>query len=171
VVTGTGITVYANTSWIPVRAAVAGRTVVADSATDPAPLAAPAGTAIVAGAQPVLPGGAAARSYHGTVPTGTVLSALAPAGRWTLTAADGRSAPRGSSFGWAGRYTVATRGPATLGFDGGVETPLALLATVVAWLLVVAFLLGRRLGGGTRRFRIGRRRHPELAPSPEDDRP
>jgi hypothetical protein len=180
VVSGTGITIYANTAWIPQRAQVAtasagtvssatpssgtasAGTASAGTASAGTPLSAtavsPPGSPLVAGAVPVLPGPAAARSYRGPVARGTVYAALAPAGRWALIGSGGAAAPRSSSFGWAATYRVTESTAATLRFGGGPATPLALLFSVVAWLAAVGFVSVRRLGGGWTRLRTGRRR-------------
>ncbi len=145
VVSGTGITVYANTAWIPERAVVPGGAPVANAPTDPGPLTGSPGAGIVPGAVAALPGAAASRSYQGRVPAGTVLTALAPAGRWTLVASGGTVAPRATSFGWAGSYRVAARGVATLRFGGGALTPLAWLYSLLVWLAAASLLMGRRM--------------------------
>jgi hypothetical protein len=147
VVSGTGITVYANTAWIPERASVPRGTPVANGTSDPGALSGAAGAAIVKGAVPVLPGAAASRSYRGRVPAGTVLTALAPAGSWSLVGADGTVARRRPSFGWAGSYQVASAGPATLRFGGGVVAPGVWVYSIIVWAVAVALLLGRRVGG------------------------
>jgi GT2 family glycosyltransferase len=164
VVSGTGITIYANTAWIPQRAQVATVATTSGSASTAAgtPLSAaaasPPGSPLVAGAVPVLPGSAAARSYRGPVARGTVYAALAPADRWALIGSGGVAAARSSSFGWVATYRVTGPTAATLRFGGGPATPLALLFSVVAWLAAVAFVSVRRLGGGWTRLRTGRRR-------------
>jgi GT2 family glycosyltransferase len=167
VLSGTGITVYDNTAWIPERAAVAtgstasGGTPVANGPADPSALAGAPGAPIVPGASPVLPGPAASRSYTGPLPAGTVLAALAPAGRWSLVAANGASAVRSRSFGWAAGFASVAPGPATLRFRGGVLAPLSLVGSVIVWILAVGLLIGRRLGGPRRAARA--RRHPVAA--------
>jgi hypothetical protein len=167
VVAGTGITVYANTAWIPVRAEVAGATApggasatAAALAAGPAvpPPAASPGAPLVAGATPVLPGPPAARAFSGPLSVGTVLTALAPAGRWQLTTSGGTPAPRASSFGWAGRYRVTAAGTGTLRFAGGWVTPVSFAVGILAWVLALALLAVRRLDISWRRIRTGRRR-------------
>jgi GT2 family glycosyltransferase len=158
VVSGTGITVYANTAWIPERAAVVGPATVANSSSDPAALAGSPGGSIVPGAVPVLAGSPTARSYRGPLRSGTVLTALAPAGSWSLVGPSGTTAVRSQSFGWAGSYAVTAPGQSTLRFRGGVLTPLALMGSIVAWGLAVVVLLGRRLGGSSVAVRFRRRR-------------
>jgi GT2 family glycosyltransferase len=160
VVSGTGITVYANAAWIPERALVP-TTAVQATAGAASPLAQPAstpGSPVVAGAVPVLAGPSAARTYRGPLARGTVLTALAPAGRWNLIGEDGTPATRSPSFGWAGSYRVPAATTGTLRFGGGAVTPLSLLYSIVAWLAAAAFLSVRRLGGSWRRVRTGRRR-------------
>ncbi|MGA3148012.1 MAG: glycosyltransferase family 2 protein [Acidimicrobiales bacterium] len=168
VVSGTGITVYANAAWIPERAQIGvGRPAVASrrhppaTATAAAP-AAPAGSspnaAIVAGVRPVLPGPAASTSYRGPLSVGTVLTASAPAGRWKLVQSDGSTAVRSPSFGWAGKYAVTEAGVGTLRFDGGLLAPLSLIGSVIVWLAAIAVVSGRGLGRSWRRISTGRRR-------------
>ena len=168
VVSGSGITVYANTSWIPERSVVPGGKPVANAADDPGPLAGAPGSAIVPGAVAVLPGGAASRSYRGPVPVGTVLTALAPAGRWSLVTAAGATVPSTPSFGWAGSYRVTSPGVSTLRFGGGALVPLSWLYTLVIWLLAAALLLARRTAGGRWPWPIRRRRREAGPDDPAD---
>jgi hypothetical protein len=142
VLSGTGITVYDNRDWIPERAEVAAGTVVPTAAV-PDPLAGAPGAGVVPGAKPVLPGPAAAQSYSGPLSVGTVMAAVAPAGRWALSGPSGATLPRSASFGWGARYRVATAGEGVLDFDGGILTPLAALASIVVWLVVLALLIGQ----------------------------
>ncbi|MGO8872774.1 MAG: glycosyltransferase [Acidimicrobiales bacterium] len=158
VISGTGITVYANADWLPERAEVP-TTSAAGAGTAGGALGGPPGSGVVHGAVPVLPGPAASRSFRGPLSVGTVLAALAPAGRWTLTTAGG-TAPRSSSFGWAAKYRVTTAGTGVLGFDGGLVVPLSFLASVVTWLVVVAALWVRRPRSLRWRRRRARVRHP-----------
>jgi hypothetical protein len=176
VVSGTGITVYANTAWIPERTLVAAApAATARSGLPPdSAVASPAvvpGSPLVRGAVPVLPGPSAARAYRGPLAPGTVLTALAPAGRWSLVEAGGTRAPRSSSFGWAGRYQVTEAGVGTLRFGGGLLTPLSLLFSLVAWATAVALLSVRRLGLSLHRVRTGRRRSPAVGPGDSEGSP
>jgi len=65
---------------------------------------------------------------------------------------------------------VTSAGDVTLRFDGGLVAPLALIGSLVFWLLAVALLLGRVPGVGLARH-LGRRpagipdRHPEPDPA------
>ncbi len=185
VFTESGISVYQNNAWIPERSAVATPTSAATTAIangssgNPDVLGAAPGTPIVPGALPVLPGPAAARSYHGAVPSGTVLTALAPAGRWSLTSSSGTAFPMSPAFGWAGQYRVDVGGPATLQFNGGPWGPLSVAFELILWLLVVAALVERRgvirpwlrsaLQGRQGRRRPERRKDPELDFEPEGE--
>ncbi|HUY66754.1 MAG TPA: glycosyltransferase family 2 protein [Acidimicrobiales bacterium] len=157
VVSGTGITVYANADWVPVRAEVAGGKGAAVTPPGPGVLASPSGSGILAGATPVLPGRAASRSYTGRLSVGTVHSALAPAGRWALTGPQGTPESRTPSFGWAAKYRVTTAGVGSLHFDGGVVGPASLLFSIAAWTAAIIFLTGR-WGRPWQRRRNGRRR-------------
>ncbi len=158
VVAGTGITVYANAAWIPQRAETTTPPLLADGSP---------GTPVVA-ARAVLPGPSAARAYSGPVAVGTVLGAVAPAGRWELRTGGG-TAPRVPWLGWAASYRVTRSASATLSFDGGAVTPLADLVAVGTWLAVAAALVVRaRAGGRTGRLasEVG---SPEVAGGDEDD--
>ena len=174
VVAGTGITVYANAAWLPERAAVhGGRPVVASQAS---PRTLPVGSRpspsspLIPAAVPVLPGPAASRSYGGAVPAGTVLTALAPAGRWSLVV-DGSPAARTPSFGWAGSYPVNRSGPVTLRFGGGLVTPASFLVSLLVWLAAVAFLSVGGLSVSLRRVRTGRRRIRPAGEATRERRP
>ena len=142
VLSGTGITVYANAAWSPLRSEVAGRP--GTATTTGVPLAAVPGTAVLPGAAPVLPGPAAARSYRGPLARGTVVASVAPSGSWDLTTGAGAAAPRSTAYGWAASYAVAYRGTGTLEFDGGV-LPLVLgIYSVLVWGLALAAMVDRR---------------------------
>jgi len=134
VLSGTGLTVYQNTDWIPIRSEAVplpGRRAVA--ATAPVPGA----------TRPVLPGPAAATAYAGPLAAGTVFSAMAPAGRFVLTV-DGRPVTRVAGPGWGARDAVQRAGEGVLAFDGGPWPALAVAYSVVVWLVAVALVIGRR---------------------------
>jgi hypothetical protein len=157
VLSGTGITVYRNTAWLPQRAEVPSGTPVANS-VPPDPRSGAPGSGIATGAVAILPGGIASRSFTGPLTEGTVLASVAPAGRWALARADGSLAPRTSSFGWAARYRVAASGTGTLRFDGGLLSPLSFVVSLVTWLVVVVLLLGDGAVRPWRRIRFPRPR-------------
>ncbi len=168
VLSGTGITVYVNSDWLPQRAEVPTGTTVS-STVQPDPRAGSPGAGVVPGAVAVLPGPAVSRSFSGTLTKGTVLSAVAPAGRWTLTEPAGIAARRSPSFGWAARYEVTTAGAATLHFNGGVVAPLSFAASVATWLVALVLLIGRNLGRPWGRIRVRRHRTADVddgAPPP-----
>jgi hypothetical protein len=142
VLSGTGITVFANAAWVPQRAEVTGHPGAA--VTVPSPLASAPGTPVVPGAHAVLPGAVASRSFEGPLTTGTVFSSVAPAGDWTLTLGSGRTATSTPAFGWASRYAVSSSTTGTLRFAGGVLPLLAGIFSVLAWALAVAALVDRR---------------------------
>jgi GT2 family glycosyltransferase len=185
VFTESGISVYQNNAWVPERSAVASPTSAAATAIangssgTPDVLGAAPGTPIVPGAVPVLPGPPASRSYRGPVPAGIVLTALAPAGQWSLTSANGTAFPMTPAFEWAGQYRVDHGGPATLRFNGGPWGPLSVAFELILWLLVVAALVERRgvirpwlrsvlqTRGGRRRSEP--RKNPELDFEPEGE--
>ncbi len=160
VLSGTGITVYVNSDWLPQRAQAPAGTPLPRTA-EPNPLAGSPGSGIVRGAEPVLPGPKASESFRGTLTRGNVLAASAPAGRWTLTGPTGTSAPRSPSFGWATRFRVAGAGPGSLRFDGGLLTPLSFVVSVATWLVALALLIGDDLGRPRWRVQLRRRRSAE----------
>jgi GT2 family glycosyltransferase len=139
VLSGTGITVFSNADWIPQRAEVPGRPGAAITLVSP--LA--AGPALP-GAVPVLPGVAAARSYRGPLVAGTVVAAVAPAGRWELVGGTGTVEQRSSAFGWAARYSVPSPTTATLRFDDGLLPLVIGVFSVMAWGLALVALVDRR---------------------------
>jgi GT2 family glycosyltransferase len=142
VLSGTGITVYANAAWIPQRAEVPGRA----GSTLPvaSPQAASPGTPVVPGVRPVLSGPVASRSFQGPLTAGSVFSSAAPSGDWQLVSGSGATVPRSDSFGWASRYAVATATKATLLFEDGFLPLWAGLFSSVAWTLALAALIDRR---------------------------
>ena len=142
VLSGTGITVFANAAWVPQRAEVPGSP--GSAVAIPSPLGADPGTPVVAGALPVLPGAAAARSFRGPLVAGTVFSSAAPAGDWQLVTGSGATAARSDAFGWASRYAVTTPTTGTVRFDGGPVPLLSGLFSLLAWGLALAALIDRR---------------------------
>jgi hypothetical protein len=141
---GSGITVYQNADWVPERAQVGPGSPVPASAP-PEVLGSAAGSSLLPGARPVLPGPRASTSYGGPLTAGTVFSASAPAGRWVLSGPSDTRSPS-PAFGWAGQYRVGRSGDGTLGFDGGAVVPLSLLYSLLMWVAVVALVLGTGLG-------------------------
>jgi len=142
VLSGTGITVYANAAWIPQRAEVPGRPDPAFPGTSP--LATSPGTPVVQGVQPVLSGAVASRSFQGPLTAGTVISSAAPSGDWQLVSGSGVNLLRSDSFGWTSRYAVATATKGTLRFEDGFLPLLAGLFSLAAWSLASAALIDRR---------------------------
>jgi GT2 family glycosyltransferase len=158
VVSQSGITVYENADWIPMRAelpAASGKGAAGPDTSMPPPLGSAPGTPIVAGLRPVLPGPAAASSYQGPLVPGTVLAALAPASRWALTAPKGQVLSSSQSFGWAARYTVTSSGTGTLRFTTDLWTPLGVAFQIVVWLAALGVLVRRRRVEGWRPRRPG----------------
>lgn len=147
VVSQTGITVYENADWIPMRAerptTPANRTTPLTTSL-PSPLNLAPGTPIVSGLRPVLPGPAAASSYQGPLVAGTVLAAVAPAGRWQLIAPSGRVVSSSPAFGWVARYDVSTSGRGILTFGADIWSPLGVAFQIIVWLAAIAALLRRR---------------------------
>ena len=143
VVSGTGITVYANAAWIPERAQIGAATAPrrrrrGPSGAPPAPVRSSPGAPIVPGharCSPVRPPPppTVVRS-----PVGTVFTARHRPAGGTSCKPNGSTAVRSPSFGWAGRYQVTEAGVSTLRFDGGLITPLSLLCSVIVWLAAIA---------------------------------
>ncbi len=141
-----GITVYENTSWIPIRSVVPGRvSPVAPAAPGGTiPLSHTPGAPIVTGAVPALPGMAGARSYSGTVQRGLVLAAMAPSGAWGMATAGGAPV-RGAPLPSGGvQFVAASPGTVTLAFHGSWLGPAGVAFEIVAWLVALALLVGRR---------------------------
>jgi hypothetical protein len=166
VVSGTGITVYANADWIPARAEVPASGHGPATSVSAGPLASPPGSSLIPGAVPVLPGPVASRSYQGPLSVGTVFAAVAPADRWHLIGLTGATALPSPSFGWAARYRSPVAGTGTLRFDGGVTVGLSLLFSLLVWIAAVALLLGRRVAVPGRARRLRRGRHPSRSGRP-----
>ena len=142
VLSGTGITVFANAAWIPQRSEVPG---LPGPVTPTTPAVTPVpGTPAVAGAVAVLPGAAAARCFTGPLVKGTVIASVAPAGRWQLASGSGSIAPRSTAYGWAARYAVTTPTSGTLRFTGGVLPPAIGIFSILVWALALAALVDRR---------------------------
>jgi len=166
VLSGTGITVYANADWIAQRAEIPGHPgsatpVTTTGATVPGATALP-------GAVAVLPGPSAARSFQGPLVPGTVFASVAPAGSWQLVGPSGAALPRSPAFGWAARYAVPTATSGTLRFAGGPLPLLIGLFSILAWTLALAALVDRRR---IRREweRVGRPRSWSTVRSPRPD--
>jgi hypothetical protein len=157
VLSGTGLTVYQNTDWLPSR--------VEFVSTRPRAGGPPGAPSTVA--TPVLPGPVASTSFQGPLAAGTVQSALAPANRWALTV-DGRSIGRLQARGWVGRYPVPVAGAGVLGFAGGPWPGLALAYSVLVWLLAVVAVVGRRQIG-QQLSRLRRRQAQSSSPPRSDD--
>jgi hypothetical protein len=92
--------------------------------------------------QPVLASLADSATAPSAVHAGTVYAGYAPAGHFVLTV-DGRSVARRPAFGWAAQYATP-KGRAGLSLSQFPYVPLAVLAEVVVWVVLVAALAGRR---------------------------
>ncbi len=100
------------------------------------------GAADVVGWRPVLGDLSKGLPATGVVPSGTLYAGYAPAGSFTVTNG-GRAVVGHPAFGWAGQYAVGT-GPLTLAFSRFPFVPVAVLLEVVAWVVLLVSLLGRR---------------------------
>jgi hypothetical protein len=141
------ITIFENTAFAPVRAALDDGQ--ADAVASPN-LFSVAATLDLSGARPVLGDGAGHARWDGAVTAPAVFVAEAASSRWSLTV-DGEDAERAKALGWANVFSVAG--------DGGrgelrYETPLlhrgVIALQVVLWLVAVRALAvsgpRRRLG-------------------------
>jgi hypothetical protein len=95
----------------------------------------------VAGWQPAL-SSLSGSSARGPVKAGTLYAGYAPAGAFSLTV-DGRPVTQRPAFGWAAQYAT-TKGGAELSLSQFPIVPLAVTVEVVAWVALLAALMGRR---------------------------
>jgi hypothetical protein len=130
-----GVQVFANDEALPVTAQRAAPLPVVRSWSYPS-------AADVVGWQPVLSSLAESSSASASIQPGTVYAGYAPAGSFALTV-DGRSVRQQPAFGWAAQY-LTTRGRAQLSLSQFPLVPLAVLAEVVVWVVLLAALFGRR---------------------------
>ena len=96
----------------------------------------------VVGWQPALSALAAGTAAKGVVAAGTVYAGYAPAGSFAYSGSGG-TAPRLPAFGWAAQYATKA-GPARLALDQFPLVPIGVLLEVVAWVTLVAAVIGRR---------------------------
>lgn len=152
--------VYENAAWAAGRAAISADAAAATAT--PGPMS--ADQAPLAGAAPILPGGAG-RNGAGPVPAGDVYQADARASGWHLTV-DGHNVPGQTAFGWATVYRNTDAGRGHLAYRTPALRLLAVLVQFVMWLLALAVLAGT-----WRRRPLGALLHPDAAaptgPSPE----
>jgi hypothetical protein len=95
----------------------------------------------IVGWDPVLSTVADHPAATGVVGSGTVYSAYAPAGAFSLTQ-DGRPLTRRPAYGWAGQYPGTSAGVATFSLARFPFIPLAVLVEVLGWAVLAAALLG-----------------------------
>jgi hypothetical protein len=131
----TGISVFANDGVMPVTAQRAAPLPAVRHWSYPS-------ASDVTGWQPVLASLAASAPVHGPVGSGTVYAGYAPAGHFVLTV-DGRSVTQQPAFGWAAQFAT-TKGRAGLSLSQFPYVPLGVLVEVVAWVVLLAALVGRR---------------------------
>jgi hypothetical protein len=130
-----GISVFENDEAMPVTAQRAAPLPAVREWTFP-------GSADVVGWQPVLASLSGSAAASGPVQHGTVYAGYAPAGHFALTV-DGRPVTQRPAFGWAAQFATA-KGGAGLSLSQFPSVPLAVLLEVVAWVVLVAALFGRR---------------------------
>jgi hypothetical protein len=130
-----GVQVYQNGDFVPVTATRGTALGTAGTWSYPGP-------ADVAGWQAALSALADGSGGQGMVSAGTLYAGYAPAGSFTLTNG-GTAAARTPAFGWAAQYATKA-GPATLALSAFPLVPLAVLVEVVAWVVLLLALIGRR---------------------------
>jgi hypothetical protein len=129
-----GISVFQNDEAMPVTAQRAAPLPAGDNWKYPS-------GADVAGWQPAL-SSLSGSSARGPVKAGTLYAGYAPAGAFSLTV-DGRPVTQRPAFGWAAQYAT-TKGGAELSLSQFPIVPLAVTVEVVAWVALLAALMGRR---------------------------
>jgi GT2 family glycosyltransferase len=130
-----GVQVFENAEAVPVTAQRAAPLPVVRSWSYPS-------AADVVGWQPVLASLAESSPTSSLIQPGTVYAGYAPAGSFALSV-NGRSVRQQPAFGWAAKY-VTTSGRAELSLSQFPWVPLAVLAEVLLWVVLLAALLGRR---------------------------
>ncbi len=96
----------------------------------------------VVGWQPVLTSLAGSSPAAGTVQPGVLYAGYAPAGSFALSI-DGHSVGQRPAFGWAAQYTTV-KGRAELTLSQFPLVPLAVLAEIAVWVVLLAALVDRR---------------------------
>ncbi len=168
---GEGFVVFANTTALPERASRPGPPVVGTEATrgSTAGLAhPPAGD--LSGWRPVLPRAHGSAGYTGSVPSGVVYSAMAPAADFGLRVAGHAVAGR-PAFGWARQFAVPGGGPAALGLSAVPYSGIGGGLEIVLWVLVCAVLLGRRFSLRERLRALAAARPSETTLPPKVEEP
>jgi GT2 family glycosyltransferase len=144
-VTASGVTLYRNNAWGPVRAEL------------PATTAVPTGDDVTGGAWPAVEGApvafpdeAAHQEFTGSVGPSVIHLGAASSDRWVLDLPSGR-AERSESLGWANAFAVDESGDATLRFDTPSSRRFLLAGQAVLWLAAIAYLLRVRVVRDERR--------------------
>jgi hypothetical protein len=138
--TDDAVVLYENDAWAPGRATLAPGAVEVSRASGIEAFRA----GDIAGSEPVLGEQTGATTYEGSVSAGSeVHLAESSSGRWRLTA-EGDTASRRTSFGWANAFSVESAGDATLAF----RTPLARWLALALELILIAAAI--RLSFGPR---------------------
>ncbi len=130
-----GVQVFENDEAMPVTAQRAAPLPVVGSWSYPS-------GADVVGWQPLLSSLSGSSPATSQIQAGTVYAGYAPAGSFALTV-DGRSVRPQPAFGWAAQYAT-TKGRAEFALSQFPWVPLAVLAEVALWVVLVAALVGRR---------------------------
>ena len=145
-----GFEVFANADALPltgvrVTAASTSSTPPTSSPTRPPSVSSVAGaSAALGGWTPALHRAVETSTATGRVPAGTVLDAVAPASRFTLTEGDGRVVQPHEAFGYAPAFTVARPATVTISFSESAAHVLEVVLEVVLWVVALAAVAGRR---------------------------
>jgi len=159
-----GFEVFVDAAALPVRAVrLVGAPAPAPTVAGPSPG--------LQGWRPALRGSPGATQVSGRVPAGTVLDAVAPAGRWHLVGAGGHSARATTAFGFAATFSVRRAGPVTVAFAESADHGLVIAGEIVLWVLVVGALAGRRRTVEWWWGRLVRRRRRVAPPTAQRHRP
>ena len=130
-----GVQVYQNSAFVPVTAQRGAPLPPTTTWSSPGP-------ADVAGWQPALGALAGGGPATGAIRPGTVYAGYAPAGSFALSQ-PGRTTTRQPAYGWAAQYSTA-EGQASLALSRFPYVPLGVALEVVAWVVLVVALAGRR---------------------------
>jgi GT2 family glycosyltransferase len=145
-VTASGVTLYRNSAWGPVRATLPPGTAIpsGELAQDGATLPA------VEGAPVALPETRGYQDFAGPVEPSVVHLGAAASSRWVLEV-DGETAERSDSLGWANAFDVREPGDARLRFDTPNSYRAILALQVLLWIAAVGYLLRVRVVRDERR--------------------
>jgi GT2 family glycosyltransferase len=131
--------VFRNDAWVPERAALAAGALAPAADVTVDDYIETANEVPLTGGTPVLLEEDGYASYRGDVPAGDVFQAEDASADWRLEV-DGIAAERATAYGWAGGYTVAAAGPATLRYDTPTSYRVLLGLQALLWLAVIGMV-------------------------------